>query len=135
MASNEGRVFFSLAGYQYNPDEITELLGLTPTTVVNDGASSPTEKPAISVWELSLDNVAGDVDIFALTDDLIKLLEPEKDAIINVIESHNLSPKLGVVLTLSTDENQAPLDLGFRGLSLKFLSDIGAVIDVDYALS
>jgi hypothetical protein len=31
MASNEGRAYFALSGYHFNPDDITRLLGIKPT--------------------------------------------------------------------------------------------------------
>ena len=33
MASNEGRAYFALSGYHFNPDDITRLLGIKPTSV------------------------------------------------------------------------------------------------------
>jgi len=60
LASNKGRAYFALAGYHFNPDEITRLLGIEPTTVNGAGASSGSDKPVISSWELSTDTVTSD---------------------------------------------------------------------------
>jgi hypothetical protein len=79
LASNKGRAHFTLSGYHFNPDEITRLLGIEPTSVNRAGASSGLDKPVISSWELSTDIVTGDeedVDVYALTDIIIKQLEP-----------------------------------------------------------
>lgn len=135
MASNEGRAFFTLAGYHFNPDDVTALLGIEPTVINVAGANSGMDRPVISSWELSTDNVTGDVDVFALTDIIIKQLEPVKEKILKVIESYNLSPRIGVVLLLSVDKDEAVPEVGFGSRTIRFLAEIGAFINVEYKLS
>ena len=135
MASNVGRVYFSLAGYHFNPDDVTRLLGVEPTSVNAAGASSGMDRPAISSWELSTDKVTDDVDIYALTDIMIKQLEPIKEKILQVIQSHNLSPRIGVVLLLSVDKDESSPDVGFGARTVRFLAEMGAFINVEYELS
>lgn len=138
MASNKGRAYFSLVGYHFNPDDITALLGLEPTTVNDAGTRSGLDNPVISSWELSTDTVDGDedeVDIYKLTDLILKQIEPAKDKIIEVCKTHNLSPRMGVVLTLSIDKNETGPEVGFGARMIRFLADIGAFINVDYELS
>ena len=140
MATNKGRAYFALAGYHFNPDDITRLLGVEPTSVNSAGARSGLDKPVISSWELSTDTVTtengtDDVDVYKLTDIIRKQLEPIKAEILQVIKSHNLSPRIGVVLTLSIDKNETCPDVGFGARMVKFLAEIGAFIDIDYQLS
>lgn len=138
MASNKGRAHFTLAGYHFNPDDITRLLGIEPTSVNKAGASSGLDKPVISSWELSTDTVTGDeedVDVYALTDIIIKQLEPIEEKILEVCKSHNLSPRMGVVLTLSVDKDESSPEVGFGARTIRFMADIGAFINVDYQLS
>ena len=135
MASNKGRAYFTLAGYHFNPDDITSLLGIEPTSVNGAGANSGLDKPVISSWELSTDSVTDDVDVFKLTDIIIKQLEPVKEKILQVIESHNLSPRIGVVLTLSVDKGESSPEVGFGARTIRFLAELGAFINVDYQLS
>ncbi len=135
MASNTGRVYFTLAGYQFDPDDITRLLGIEPTSVHAAGASSGMDRPAISSWELSTDKVTDEVDIYKLTDMLIKQLEPVKEKILQVIEGYNLSPRIGVVLLLSVDKDESSPDVGFGARAVRFLAEIGAFINVEYKLS
>ena len=54
MTSNEGRAYFALSGYHFNPDDITRLLGIKPTAVNAAGANSGLDKPVISSWELTM---------------------------------------------------------------------------------
>lgn len=135
MASNTGRAYFALMGYHFNPDDITRLLGIEPTSVDAAGAYSGLDKPVISSWELSTDTVAGEVDVFALTDTIVKQLEPLKEKIVEVCKSHNLSPRLGVVLALSIDKGESGPEIGFGARTIRFLADTGSFIDMDCKLS
>lgn len=140
MASNKGRVYFALAGYHFNPDDITRLLGIEPTSVNSAGAKSGLDKPVISSWELSTDTVTtengtDEVDIYKQAEIILKQLEPVKKEILQVIKSHNLSPRIGVVLTLSVDKDETCPDVGFGARMVKFMAELGAFIDIDYQLS
>lgn len=135
MASNKGRAYFALLGYHFNPDDITRLLGVEPTAVNAAGAYSGLDKPVISSWELSTETLSGDLDVFALTDTLVKQLEPLKEKIAEVCKSHNLSPRLGVALTLAVDKGASSPEIGFGARTIRFLADIGAFIEVETKLS
>jgi hypothetical protein len=135
VASNKGRAFFALAGYHFNPDDITRLLGIEPTKVDASGTMGSLDKPVLSLWELSTGTVTDDVDIYKLTESIIKQLDPVKEKILQVAKSHNLSPRMGVVLELSVDKGESVPDVGFGARTIKFLSEIGAFINIDYKLS
>ena len=140
MAPNKGRAFFALVGYHFNPDQITQLLGLEPTSTNDAGARAGTlDKPVISSWEFSTATITSeteDMDIYKLIDDeILKKIEPVKEKIIEACKSLNLSPRIGVVLTLSVDKDETTPDVGFGSRVIKFCSEIGAFIDIDYKLS
>jgi len=135
LASNEARAHFTLAGYHFNPDQVTQHLGIQPTSVDASGAGSDLNKPVLSSWELSTETVTGDIDVYKLTDTLIKKLEPLKDKILAICKSHNLSPRLNLILVLSIDKNESAPEVGFGARTIRFLADIGAFINVDYRLS
>ena len=139
MASNKGRAYFALYGYHFNPDDITRLLGLEPTSINDAGANSNLDKPVISSWEFSTDTITSDdqeIDIYKLIDDeILKKIEPAKDKIIEVCKSHNLSPRISVVLTLSVDKDESCPEVGFGSRVTKFCAEIGAFLNVDYQLS
>ncbi len=139
MASNKARAYFGLSGYHFNPDDITRIIGIEPTSVDAAGMRGSLDKPTISSWEFSTDTITSDnqeVDIYKLIDDeILKKIEPAKDKIIEVCKSHNLSPRLGVVLTLSIDKDESCPDVGFGARVTKFCAEIGAFINIDYKLS
>lgn len=139
MASNKGRAYFALYGYHFNPDDITRLLGIEPTSINAAGTQSGLDKPVISSWEFSTETITSEnqeVDIYKLIDDeILKKIEPAKDKIIEVCKSYNLSPRISVVLTLSVDKDENCPDVGFGSRVVKFCAEIGAFINVDYKLS
>ena len=139
MASNKGRAFFGLSGYHFDPDVITNFIGLEPTSVNNAGMRGSLDKPVISSWEFSTETITSDteeMDIYKLIDDeILKKIEPAKDKIIEICKAQNLSPRIGVVLTLSIDKDETTPDVGFGARVIKFCSEIGAFINVDYELS
>lgn len=135
MASNKARVHFTLAGYHFNPDDVTRLLGIEPTSIDASGARSSLDNPVLSSWELSTETITDDIDVYKLTDSLIKQVEPAKEKILQVIKSHNLSPRIGIVLVLSVDKDESEPDVGIGARTIKFLSEIGAFVNVDYQLS
>lgn len=135
LASDKVRAYFALLGYHFNPDNITRLLGVEPTSVNAAGAYSSLDKPVISSWELSTETLSGEVDVFVLTDTLVKQLEPIKEKIVEVCKSHNLSPRLGVVLTLSIDKDESSPEVGVGVRAVRFLADTGSFINVEYKLS
>ncbi|QKT03897.1 DUF4279 domain-containing protein [Ectothiorhodospiraceae bacterium 2226] len=138
MTPNKGRAYFALVGYHFDPADITRLLEITPTTYNDAGARSGLDKPVISSWELSTETVTsdeGEVDVYKLTENILKQLEPVKDKINAVCKSHNLSPRLGVVLTLSIDKDEKAPEVGFGTRVIRFLAETGAFINVDYELA
>jgi hypothetical protein len=135
LATNKARAHFTLSGYHFDPDDITRLLGIEPSSVDASGARSGLDKPVISSWELSTETMTDDIDVYKLTETLIKKIEPAKEKILQVIKSHNLSPRIGVELVLSVDKGGSCQDVGFGARTIRFLADIGAFINVDYQLS
>ena len=95
-------------------------------------AGSDLNKPKLSSWELSTETVTDDIDVYKMTDELIKRIEPMKDKILEICKSHNLSPRLGVVMVLSVDKDETVPDVGFGARTIRFLSEIGALINIDY---
>ncbi len=135
MTPNKARAYFMLAGYLFDPDNLTAALGLQPTSVNSNGSGSALDKPILSSWEISTDTVENVTDVYALVDILLKQIEPKKDIILKVIEGYNLSPRISIVLTLSTDKSETCPDVGLGARTIRFLAEIGAFINIEYELS
>ncbi len=126
MASNKGRAFFALSGYHFNPDDVTRVLGIEPTSTNSAGMGGSSDKPVISSWEISTDTITEEVDLYKLTEIILKQLEPAKEQILQICKSHNLSPRMGVVLTLSTDKDDT------RKLARLLISTTSCLIGCDF---
>jgi len=139
VAANKGRAYFGLSGYHFDPNEVTKFIGLEPTSINDAGMRGSLDKPVISSWEFSTNTITSDteeLDIYKLIDDeILKKIEHAKDKIIAICKNHNLSPRIGVVLTLSIDKDETSPAVGFGSRVIKFCSEIGAFINVDYELS
>ena len=135
MASNKARVHFTLGGYHFNPDDVTRIIGIEPTSTDASGLRGSLDKPTLSFWELSSETVTDDIDVYKLTEALIKQIDPAKDKILDAIKKLNLSPRVELVLTLSTDKDESVPEVGFGARTIKFLAEIGAFINIDYQLS
>ncbi len=139
MAFNKGRAYFGLSGYHFDPKEVTKIIGLEPTSVDDAGMHGSLDKPVISLWEFSTETITSEsqaLDIYKLIDnEILKKIEPAKNKIIEICKSHNLSPRIGVVLTLSIDKGETTPDVGFGARVIKFCAEIGAFINIDYQLS
>ena len=139
MAANKARAYFGLSGYHFDPKDVTRIIGLEPTSVNDAGIHGSLDKPVISSWEFSTETITSDtqeLDVYKLIDDeILKKIEPAKDKIIEICKSLNLSPRIGVVLTLSIDKNETVPDVGFGARVIKFCAEIGAFINIDYKLS
>jgi len=139
VAANKGRAYFGISGYHFDPELVTNFIGIEPTSTNAAGMRGSLDKPVISSWELStetLDSDTEELDIYKLIDDeILKKIEPAKDKIIEICKSQNLSPRISVELTLSIDKDETAPDVGFGARVIKFCAEIGAFINVDYKLS
>jgi hypothetical protein len=132
LATNEGRVYFALDGDDFEPDAVTEVLGISPTSVMRKGSKIPNKLPAKNSWELSTENIVNDyIDVFAMAESITDTLMPIKDKLKGVIEAYNLVPRLEVVLWFSVNEEHSTPAIGFEPSTISFLGEIGAFIDID----
>ncbi len=132
MATTQARVYFSLAGYYFNPADITPLFEIEPTSVSGGGLISQTDKPIIGSWELSSDKFTDEnINIFKMTKTLVDQLSPITEHIQAVIERYNLIPKFGVVVSSSAEDNTPIPEFGFESSTIKFMAEIGAFVEID----
>ena len=129
---NEARVYFSLDGDDFDPDELTEFLGIKPTSIKRKGYKISGHVPRMNSWALSTENIVNDhIDVFEMARGLINCLKSKKDLIIEAKEHFNVSPRFEVVLWLSMDEDVSTPAIGFEVDTIKFLGDVGAFVDID----
>lgn len=132
METNEGRVYFALDGDDFNPDEVTEFLGLKPTNIRRKGSRVSGKIPKFNSWEISTEQVINEcVDIYELSTKLIEVLKPKLDLILQVKERFDAESRFQVVLTFSANEEHSAPAIGFEVETIEFLGTVGASIDID----
>ena len=132
LETNEGRVYFALDGDNFEPDDVTKLLGIEPTSVKRKGSRVPGKIPNTNSWQLSTENTVHEyIDVFEMAKEIINKLIPVKDLIIQAKKRFNVSARLEVVLWFSMNEEHSTPAIGFEVDTVKFLGEIGAFIDID----
>ncbi len=132
METNEGRVYFSLDGDDFDPDELTQFLKIEPTSVIRKGSKIPGQIPKMSSWKFSTENIVDEyIDVFEMATGIVNKLKPVKQLIIQAKDCFNVSPRLEVVLWFSINEEHSTPAIGFEIDTVKFLGEVGAFIDID----
>jgi hypothetical protein len=126
---NEGEVYFALKGdYDFDPGVVTQRLGIEPTRVMRK--ADP--RPKITSWMLSSGKVVDDVvDVYAMSSKLVSRLAGSSESIKQLMAELNLSAVLQIVLRITMDDSKSMPAIGFDEGTIKFLSNVGASIDVD----
>ena len=132
MRKNEGRVYFSFDGDNFNPNEITKLLQIQPTSIRLKNSLPSGKLPKFSSWMFSSNNIVDEViDIYEMTTFLVKTLEPKIEVINEIRQKFNVTTRLEVVLSFSTNEEISTPTIGFDTTTINFLAKVGAFIDID----
>jgi len=132
VETNEGRVYFALDGDDFDPDEVTEFLGLVPTNIRRKGSRIPGKLPKMNSWELSTEQVIDEyIDVFEMSTQIVNVLKPKLDLIIEAKDRFKAEPRFQVVLTFSMNEEHSTPAIGFEVETTEFLGAIGAFVDID----
>ncbi len=126
---NEGEVYFALKGdYDFDPAVITQRLGLAPSRVMRK--ADP--RPKTTSWMFSSGKVLDEVvDVYTMSSQLVSRLAPLSEQIKQLMTDLNLSAVLQVVLHITMDDAKSTPAIGFDAETIRFLSSVGAFIDVD----
>jgi Domain of unknown function (DUF4279) len=126
--TNEGEVYFALYGDEFDPDDVTNLIGLEPTTTKRKGSPIP----KFTSWAISTGKLENDViDVYDMSSALVSKLSPHAAKIIEAKRQFGLEATLQVVLRITTDATKSTPAIGFEREVISFLNSVGASIDVD----
>ena len=132
LKTNECYVYFAFDGEDFNPDGITELLGIKPTTIRRKGELASNKVTKFDSWQLSTKNIINEIiDVDNLATQIIGKLRTKSDIINEIRSKFNASTRLEVVLTITTDDSQITPDINFEVDNISFLAKVGAYIDID----
>ncbi len=125
---NEGEMYFSLWGNDFDPDAVTRALEIEPSRVQRQAVP----RPKMSSWVLSSGKLSADMlDVYDMGEALISRLSGSSETIRRVAERFNLAVTLQVVLTVSADDRLSTPAIGFSAETVQFLASVGASIDID----
>lgn len=125
---NEGEVYFALFAEDFDPDEVTEIIGIEPTKTRRKG--NPIRRH--TSWIYSTGKIEDEVvDVYEMSSSLIAKLAPHAEKIIKAKEKFSLEAVLEVVLTVTPDDTKSTPAIGFESEVIAFVHKIGATIDID----
>lgn len=125
---NEGYVYFSLHGDEFDPDQVSELIGIKATRTMRKGSPTPKHSSWIYSTERKKDEI---IDVYEMASSLISRLAPRIDGILNAKKRFGLEAVLEVVLTISPDDSLSTPAIGFERDVIEFVHRTGATIDID----
>jgi hypothetical protein len=129
MGNTRVMVEFEISGEKFSPDEITMLLGISPTETRIKG-NTITVKNIINkstIWLYSTgykESLDVDIQLKQIVD-----VFSEKIPILKDIKTR-FNVKMGICVVIKV-ENKEPPAMSFRHWFLKFLTDIDADVDFD----
>jgi len=131
--TSTGAVYSNLFGDAFNPDEVSQYIGLVGATVRRKGEQRPEiPLPRVSAWTFSIGKVEDEViDVYAMSEALITRLAPYVEKIVEVKEKFDLTCVLQVVLWIDQDETKSMPAIGFEHVVIDFLNTVGGTIDID----
>jgi hypothetical protein len=132
LRKNEGRVYFAFDGTDFDPNEITKLLEIEPTKIKLKNELPSGKLPKFNSWIFSTNNISEEyIDIYDMATSIVQTLESKIDTINEIRKRFNVSTRLAVVLSFSTDEGISTPAIGFDASTVSFLAKVGAFIDID----
>ena len=131
--TSTGEVYLRLYGDAFDPDEVSQCIGLAGAKVLRKGERRPEiPLPRISAWIFSTGKVEDEViDVYAMSEALITKLAPYVEKIVEVKQKFALTCVLQVVLWIDQDETKSMPAIGFEHAVIDFLNAVGGTIDID----
>lgn len=115
-------------GDDLEPDLITHALGIQPTRVRRKGNPIP----KCSSWEVSTEKIVSEyIDIYAMSKQVVTLLEYKAEEIGRLVKEYDLHAVLEVVLWISIDDTISTPAIGFEREVIEFVYKTGAFIGIN----
>lgn len=132
MGTGETCVYFALTGDNFDPQIVTERIGITPTQYWEKGDKGKYKQNlAYSCWKLSTDQGKEYVLVDSLVDEVIEQLFDKIEIINELKMQFNLDSVLEIVMYIDTNEKQSTPALGHDLRTIEFLYRTQTKTDVD----
>ncbi|MCV6637190.1 DUF4279 domain-containing protein [Candidatus Albibeggiatoa sp. nov. NOAA] len=134
---NECYVYFAFRGDDFNPDDITKELGISPTSVMIKGSRIPGKVPRANAWRLSTETVKDNttdidfIDVYEMALEVVNQLKSSVDIINQIKQKYNAVTVLEVVMWISVNDELSTPAVGFELDVLDFLVQTRTTIDMD----
>lgn len=130
--TSRGEVYFAMYGDDFEPNEVSALVGLL-AKVSRKGERSPhVPLPRNSSWKVSSGRVESEViDVYEMSEKLVTQLAPFAAKIVEAKNKFNLRCVFQVVLWIDQDEEASMPAIGFEASVINFIHAVAATIDID----
>jgi hypothetical protein len=132
METGSSYVYFALKGDNFDTDEVTNRLGITPSDSRRKGDKG-FYKPAVEFawWRLSTGIGKEYLQIDNLVDEIVSKLYDKIEIINDLKRQFQLNSVLEIVLYIDTNEDNSAPALGHDLRTIEFLYRTGTTTDVD----
>jgi hypothetical protein len=132
MEKGNTYVYFALTGDNFDPQIVTEKIGVIPTEKWRKGDKGK-YKPNLeySCWKLSTDKGKEYILVDSLVDEVISILFDKIEIINELKNQFNLDSVLEIVMYIDTNEEQSTPALGHDLKTIEFLHRTQTKTDVD----
>jgi hypothetical protein len=132
METGNTYVYFALTGDNFDPQIVTERIGVTPTEKWNKGDKGK-YKPTLdySCWKLSAEKGKEHIMVNSLVDEVIGQLFDKIEIINELKKQFDLDSGLEIVMYVDTNEEQSTPALGYDLKTSEFLYRTQTKADVD----
>ena len=132
METGSSYVYFALKGDNFDTDEVTNRLGITPTNSWRNGDKG-FYKPAVefAMWRLATDKGKEYIQIDNLVDEIVSKLYDKIEIFNDLKRQYKLDSVLEIVLYIDTNEDNSAPALGHDLKTIEFLYRTGTNTDVD----
>lgn len=132
METGSSYVYFALTGDDFDTDEVTKRMDITPTDSWRKGDKGK-HKPILEFasWQLSTDKGKEYYDIDNLVDEIVSKLYDKMEIINDLKRQFQLDSVLEIVLYIDTNEDNSTPSLAHDLKTIEFLFRTGTTTEVD----
>lgn len=132
MESGSSYVYFALTGDNFDTDEVTNRIGITPTDSWRKGDKGKYKAVLeFASWRISTDEGKEYIFINNLVDEIVSKLYDKIEIINDLKRQYQLTSVLEIVLYIDTNEDNTTPSLGHDSKTIEFLYRTKTTTDVD----
>ena len=132
MTKSKSYVYFALTGDDFDPQEITDYLGIEPSEKWKKGDKGK-YNPLLkySSWKLSTEKGKGYIEIDKLVNEIVELLFDKIEKINKLKQKLKLNSVLEIVMDIDINPEQSTPALGHNLKTIEFLYKTQTETDID----